>query len=89
MQTIQLEVKDAYVQNVMTMLSSIKDVMIDKIEITKDPMLEMDPYFYERKKHITKTIEDMDSGKMKMYDFEEFENEMDIFEKELELKYAN
>ncbi|MEA3553854.1 MAG: hypothetical protein U9R39_05580 [Campylobacterota bacterium] len=60
----------------------------DRIELTKqlnknieDPMLSMDPYFYERKKHISKTIEDIDSGKMKMYDFDE---SMDELIKELE-----
>ena len=47
----------------------------------EDPMLAMDPYFYERKKHIAQTIEDIDSGKMKMYDEDEFEDEMDKFEK--------
>ena len=55
----------------------------------EDPMLAMDPYFYERKEHIRQTIEDLDSGKMKSYDFDEFEDEMDEFEKELVLKYAN
>ena len=47
----------------------------------EDPMLQMDPYFYERKEHITKTIEDLESGKMKTYDFEE---SMDELIKELE-----
>ncbi len=33
MQTIHLEVKDIYVTNLVTMLQSLKDIMIDKIEV--------------------------------------------------------
>ena len=76
MQTIQIEVKDDYITNVIAMLESVKDVMIDKIDFKKDPMLVMDPYFYERKKHIAQTIEDIESGKMKMYDFDESMDEL-------------
>lgn len=55
----------------------------------EDPSLQIDPYFYERKAHIAKTIEDIDNGKMKTYDSEEFEEEMDLFEEELVLKYGH
>ena len=48
-------------------------ILIKNIE---DPMLAMDPYFYERKKHITQTIEDIESGKMKTYDFDESMDEL-------------
>jgi len=60
----------------------------DRTELVKqlnknldDPILQMDPYFYERKKQVAQTIADMDSGKMKMYDFDE---SMDELIKELE-----
>jgi len=76
MQTIQIEVKDNYLVNVMAMLESVKDVMIENIEFKKDSMLAIDPYFYERKKHIAQTIEDIESGKMKMYDFDESMDEL-------------
>jgi len=33
MQTIHIDVKDIYVSNVLTMLKSMKDVMIDKINL--------------------------------------------------------
>ena len=39
-------------------------------------MLQIDPYYYERKEHIAKTINDIDSGKMKMYDFDESMDEL-------------
>ena len=33
MQTIHLEVKDDYVKNVLVMLNSLKDIMIEKIDL--------------------------------------------------------
>jgi len=36
MQTIQIEVQDNYVQNVMTLLGSMKNVMIENITIKND-----------------------------------------------------
>ena len=38
MQTIQIEVKDNYVQNVMTLLGSLKDGMIDNIIVKNDEL---------------------------------------------------
>lgn len=55
----------------------------------EDANLQFDPYFYERKVHLAQILEDIDSGKMEMYDSDEFEKEMDEFEKELILKYGN
>lgn len=49
MQTIHLEVKDDYVKNIIALLNSVRDVMIDKIEIDGDINLKDDPYFYERR----------------------------------------
>ena len=89
MQTIEIQVKDGYASNVLQMLESLKDVVIEKIELKKDPMLEMDPYFYERKKHVAKTIEAIESGEMELIDAESFNDEMDRFEQELVLKYGN
>ena len=89
MQTIQLQVKDNYMQNVVGMLESIKDVMLDKIEIKQDSKLQIDPYFYERREQLHQVRDDIRNGKMKMYEKDEFEKEMDEFEKELILKYGN
>jgi len=55
----------------------------------EDPMLSMDPYFYERREQLHQIKDDIRSGKMEMHDEDEFENEMDEFEKELILKYGN
>ena len=89
MQTIQLQVKDGYTQNILDMLGSVKDIMLEKIEVKKDPNLEYDAYFYERKAHLDKTIEAVDNGTMKMYEQDEYDEEMDSFMKTLESKYAN
>jgi hypothetical protein len=68
----------------------------ERIELTKlltknieDPMLQMDPYFYERREELHKLRSDIRSGKIQMHSFEDLETEMDEFEKELEIKYAN
>jgi len=41
------------------------------IEVINDPNLELDPYFYERKASLDKTIESVDNGTMEMSDFNE------------------
>jgi hypothetical protein len=89
MQTIQLQVKDDYVQNVVNLLSSLKEVMIESVEVKKDKNLEMDSYFYERRESLHQLREDVRSGKMEMLSEEEAEADMDSFEEELIFKYAN
>ena len=59
------------------------------IEIVKDPNLELDPYFYERKASLDRTMRAVEDGSMKVYSADEFEAEMDTFEKELIAKYAD
>jgi hypothetical protein len=43
---------------------------------SKDPNLEYDPYFYERKRSLDATIKAVDDGSMKMYDFNETIDEL-------------
>ena len=59
------------------------------IVITKDPNLELDLYFYERQKELHKIRDDIKSGKSKLISFEDFEHNVNQFEKKLELKYGN
>ncbi len=42
----------------------------------EDPILAMDPYFHDRKIHIKQTIDDLESGKMKSFDFDESMDEL-------------
>ena len=60
-----------------------------EIEIIKDSNLEYDPYFYERKAQLDKTIEAVDNGTMKMYSQEEADIILDKFLEELETNYEN
>ena len=76
MQTIQLQVKDDYVNNVVGLLSNLKDVMIESIEVTKDKNLEIDPYFYERRESLHQLHDDIRSGKMEMLDFNDSMDEL-------------
>ena len=89
MQTIQLQVKDSYTQNVLRMLESVKDIMIEKIEVQKDQNLEIDPYFYERREELHQLREDIRNGKMKMIDEDEWEKEMQKLDEKLDALYAN
>lgn len=89
MQTIHLEVKDSYVANIMTLLHSLKDGMIDKIEIESDANLKEDPCFYERREDLHKLRDDVRSGKMQMFTQNEYDEDMALFMKNLEVKYAN
>lgn len=89
MQTIHLEVKDGYVANIMTLLNSLKDVMIDKIEIQSDANLKDDPYFYERREELHKLRDDVRSGNMQMFTQNEYDEDIALFIKDLEVKYAN
>ena len=76
MQTIQLQVKDGYTQNILDMLGSVKDIMIESIEVKKDKNLEIDPYFYERQGQLHQLRADITSGKENMYDFNESMDEL-------------
>ncbi len=81
MQTIAVQVQDNYVQKFMSYVNNHSE----NISISKDKNLEQDPYFYERQKQLQQDIEDIDSSKAEMLSSEQFDNEMDIFFKDLKL----
>jgi hypothetical protein len=85
MQTVTLEVQDNYIQSFMNYVNEHSS----SIQITKDKNLELDPYFYDRQKELHQIRDDIKSGKSELISFEDFENSVDAFEKELEIKYAN
>ena len=66
MQTISVQIQDNYVQNFM----SYVDNHSDNISITRDPNLELDPYFYERQKELHQIRDDIKSGKIEMVSHE-------------------
>jgi len=79
MQTMAVHIQDSYVQNFMRYVDSHRQ----HITIAKDKNLEYDPYFYERKKELEQIIEESENGTMEMLSQEEYDNEMEIFFKDL------
>jgi len=62
MKTISIQVQDSFMQKFLNFVNSHSE----NIVITKDPNLELDPYFYERQKQLQKDLEEIESGKAKM-----------------------
>ena len=48
-----------------------------------------DNFFQQRKQQLHHLIDEIKDGKVKMYHEDEFESDMDIFEKEMVLKYGD
>ena len=80
MQTLTVNIQDGFIQDFLSIVEHYKD----KIQIQKDKNLEYDPYFYERKKQLQQDIDDIDSGKIKMINNEDFWNDIDNFTQSLQ-----
>ncbi len=79
MQTLTLDIQDNFMQDFQNIIEKYKD----KITIKKDKNLEYDPYFYERKKDLEQIIEDSENGTMELLSQEQYDEEMDVFFKDL------
>ena len=62
MQTIAVQIQDNYVQNFMSYVNNHSE----NISITRDPNLELDPYFYERQKQLQQDLEEVENGTAEM-----------------------
>ena len=80
MQTLTVNIQDNFVQDFLTIIEHYKD----KVQLKKDKNLEYDPYFYERKKQLQQDIDDIDSGKVKMINNEDFWDDIDNFTQSLQ-----
>ena len=80
MQTLTVNIQDNFVQDFLTIIDHYKD----KVQLKKDKNLEYDPYFYERKKQLQQDINDIDSGKVKMINNEDFWDDIDNFTQSLQ-----
>ena len=91
MQTVKLNIADDMLNKFMDLIQALPQgsVVIEEVAEKTNEAQANDPYFEDRKAMIQQRIDDIDSGKSIMGSFEEFEKEMDEFEKELESKYAN
>jgi hypothetical protein len=79
MQTLSIQVEDSYIQQFMNFVKNSHS----NITISKDKNLELDPYFYERKKDLEEIIEESENGTMEMLSQEQYDQEMEIFFKDL------
>jgi hypothetical protein len=62
-----VRINDGYITAFDEMVATFKE----NIEIVDDSNLKLDPYFYERKASLDRTIKAIDDGTMNMYDFNE------------------
>lgn len=82
MQTLKIVIEDSKVDILLNLIKNLKDDVIKGYTLTPaDDKLELDPYFYERQKDLQVLRDDLKSGKMETYDFNE---SMDELIKELE-----
>ncbi len=80
MQRVTIEVQNSFMPDFLLYLASQKD----KISLTQDRNLELDPYFYQRQRKLQKIRDDVKSGKMKMLSQEESDREIELFFQKLE-----
>ena len=80
MQTLTVNIQDNFVQDFLAIIDHYKD----KVQLAKDKNLEYDPYFYERKEQLQKDMDDIDNGKIKMINNEDFWDDIDNFTKSLQ-----
>ena len=80
MQTLSVQIEDGYMQKFIDFVKESHS----NITITQDKNLDMDPYFYERKKELHQIRADIKSGKMEMLSEKQYEQEIEDFFLELE-----
>ena len=85
MQTLKVTIEDDFLQDFLSIVEHYKD----KIKIEKDENLLYDPYFYDRQKELNQIRDGIKNGDRQLISFEELEDKINHFEKELEIKYAN
>jgi hypothetical protein len=79
MQTVAVQIQDSYMKKFLSYVNSHSE----NITISKDKNLEYDPYFYERKKQLQQDMDDIDNGKVKMINNEDFWDDIDNFTQSL------
>lgn len=79
MQTLSVQIRDGYVQQFMDFVNNSHS----NVTVSKDKNLELDPYFYERKKDLEQIIEDSENGTMELLSQDQYDKEMEIFFKDL------
>lgn len=83
MQTLKIDIEDNKVDILLNLIKNLKDDVIKGYTLTSsnDKNLEVDQFFYDRQKDLFQLRKEIETGKMKTYDFEK---SMDDLIKELE-----
>lgn len=83
MQTLKIDIEDNKVDILLNLIKNLKDDVIKGYSLTShnDKNLDEDQFFYERQKDLVILRTEIETGKMKTYDFE---TSMDDLIKELE-----
>ena len=78
MQTLTIEIEDNKADILLNLIKNLKDGIVKSYTLTPntDKNLALDPYFYERQKELHKLRDDVKSGKMKVYDFNDSMDEL-------------
>ncbi|KIM12857.1 MAG: hypothetical protein KU38_03775 [Sulfurovum sp. FS08-3] len=84
MQTLIVNVEESFIQDFLRIIEGYKD----KIKLQKNPDWVQDPYFYQRQEQLQKTLEAIDSGKMKIYSDQESQKQIDALFERLEDEYS-
>jgi len=73
-----IRINDGYITAFDEMVATFED----NIEIVDDPNLKLDPYFYERKASLDKTIKAIDDGSITMLSHEDVWADLEKFDRE-------
>ena len=84
MKTLTIDIQDSFLKEFLNFVQKNQN----KILVRNSSDYE-DIYFDDRKKQLQKRREDIKDGKEKLYSIDEFEKRFDLFEKEIDKKYAN
>ena len=84
MKTLTIDIQDIFLKEFLNFVQKNQN----KILVRNSSDYE-DIYFDDRKKQLQKIREDIKDGKEKLYSIDEFEKRFDLFEKEIDKKYAN
>jgi len=80
MQTVTIQVQDSFMPDFLLYIESQKD----KISMSRDENLVIDPYFYERQKKLNKILKSVENGDAKLLSQEQYEQDMELFFQKLE-----
>ena len=84
MKTLTIDIQDSFLKEFLNFVQKSQNKILVRTSSDYE-----DIYFDDRKKQLQKIREDIKDGKEKLYSIDEFEKRFDLFEKEIDKKYAN